>query len=271
MEQILVNLVVNARDSMPGGGRIAITAEACILGQSDVATTPEVHPGPFVLMKIADTGTGIPPEILPRIFEPFFTTKEAGKGTGLGLSTVYTLVKQHGGLIKVQSTLGKGTTFSIYLPAADAELHKIISNSAPPSELKHVWQTKFTQRFLVVEDDAAVQRMLVNLLNRYKISHVVVSDGVAALKAWETAERPFDVVISDIVMPNGLSGLQLARVLREKKPTLPIILITGFSDALSNPNALDLPGGRPTLINKPFNLAQLCTVIEKLVMAHPTP
>ncbi|MFT3782274.1 MAG: response regulator [Nibricoccus sp.] len=267
LEQIIVNLVVNARDAMPNGGRITITASRVEIDATSTASNPEASPGCYVVLKVTDTGTGIPPEVLPRIYEPFFTTKAVGKGTGLGLSTVYSLVKQHGGWIQAESTVGKGTSFTIYHPAAKAPAPNPVKDKTGQAAQTH--NVRRPHRVLVAEDDPLIQRMLQKLLGRYELEHVVASDGVSALSIWNSSKEQFDVLISDIMMPNGLSGVDLARTLREEKPQLAVILISGYSESWANPKVFDLPGGRPKILNKPFTVADLREAIDDVLNQRP--
>ena len=259
LEQIIVNLVVNARDAMPNGGRILIEAAPCVIDATTAARHPDAKPGHYIETTISDTGTGISPEILSRIFEPFFTTKEAGNGTGLGLSTVYSIVKQHGGWIQVRSRPGYGTTFTFYHPVAPSpndpsQITTSETASQNPSDLnlRHV---------LVVEDDPSIQAMLATLLDRRHIKYSLAADGVAALSLWVNSPVAFDLLITDIVMPNGVSGLALARSIREQNPTLGVILMSGYSDALSEPHNCQIPGEPPKFLDKPFTPQQLFAAI----------
>jgi PAS domain S-box-containing protein len=261
-EQIVVNLVVNARDAMPNGGQIRIEATSCLIDDATAARQPGARPGHFIEIKISDTGTGIPADLLPRIFEPFFTTKEAGKGTGLGLSTVYSIVKQHGGWIQVSSQPGIGTTFTFYHPVAllppcsaqTAAQDLVIQNSSDLN-LRHV---------LVVEDDPTVQAMLAAVFTRRHIKYSLASDGVAALSLWINSPVAFDLLITDIIMPNGVSGLSLARSIREQNPSLSVILMSGYSDAHTDPANLKIPGEPPKFLDKPFTPQQLFAAIAEV-------
>jgi len=258
LEQIIVNLIVNARDAMPNGGRVRIEATPCEILASKLPH-PEAKPGHYIAISIADTGTGIPPEVLPRIFEPFFTTKSAGKGTGLGLSTVYSIVKQHGGWIQVRSQPNTGTTFTFYHPVASSGSQTKIDSPLPTtSSTPHL-----PHHVLLVEDDPAIQKMLSSVLTRRNIKHRIASDGVAALSLWVNSPTPFDLLITDIIMPNGVSGLRLARNLREQNPGLHIILMSGHADAQTDPKYLDMPGPRPKFLNKPFSPEQLFAAIAE--------
>lgn len=267
VEQVIVNLVVNARDSMPEGGRISIMARERVLS----ATSPELPagtaPGPFIEFSVTDTGTGIPPSILPRIFEPFFTTKEAGKGTGLGLSTVYSIVKAQGGWITVDSKVASGTTFTVFHPVAEVArggtVPPYVATPPPPP-------AEGFRNVLVVEDDPTVKSLLSNILKRRRIPHTMAEDGVIAQEIWRNAPEPFDLLITDIVMPNGINGLRLARNLRQLKPELAVILTSGFSELLSDAKNLQMPGLPPKVLLKPFSPADLVTAINEIHAAPTT-
>jgi CheY-like chemotaxis protein len=246
---------------MPDGGRIRIKATLCEIDARTAATRPQAKPGRYVEVQVSDTGTGIAPELLPRIFEPFFTTKEPGKGTGLGLATVYSVVKQHGGWIEVRSLPGQGSTFTFYHPvliAADNPLRSITPGpvACDPQQLapRHV---------LLVEDEPIIRKMLGTLLERRHIKYTSACDGLAALSLWSNSTTPFDLLITDVVMPNGVDGLHLARILREYNSRLAVIVMTGNSEALADPQSLQMPGEPPKVLPKPFSLNQLMAAIAE--------
>ena len=217
----LLNLAVNARDAMPDGGQLAITAENLRLAPGQVADLA----GDFVAIRVTDTGNGIPPEMIPKVFEPFFTTKEVGKGTGLGLSQVYGFARQVGGLATIASTAGAGTTVTLYLPRAEkpAALAAVGESS--------VAGVKGRGHILLVEDNPAVAEVTRDLMEDlgYRVTHV--ADAATALELLETKLRAFDAVLSDIIMPGRMNGMELARHLRDRcGAALPVILATGYSD-----------------------------------------
>jgi len=261
IEQIIFNLAVNARDAMPNGGRILIEVALCEIDAQTAAGRSEAKPGRYVRVQVSDTGTGIPPEILPRIFEPFFTTKEPGKGTGLGLATVYSVVKQHGGWIEVRSLPGTGSTFAFYHPvlvAADDPLR-----STTPGPVACAPNPLAPRHVLLVEDEPSIRKMLGTLLERRHIKYTAAPDGLAALSLWGNGDASFDLLITDIVMPNGVDGLRLARILREYNSRLGVIIMTGNSDALADPQNLEMPGEPPNVLFKPFSLNQLMAAIAE--------
>jgi two-component system cell cycle sensor histidine kinase/response regulator CckA len=232
LEQVLVNLVVNARDAMPGGGQLLIATEQMTFAAGSDLSHPEARPGDFVCVAVVDTGTGISPENLPRIFDPFFTTKEVGKGTGLGLATVYGIIKQHQGWVEVSSQLGAGTTFRIYLPALETvrpALNNRASQAAEPPRGK--------ETILLVEDEEAVRSVTRHLLERFGYRVLEANSGPEALKIWEASAPEVDLLLTDVIMPDGINGRKLAEDLRGKKASLKVILQSGYSgEILGNGN-----------------------------------
>jgi len=260
IEQMLLNLIVNARDAMPQGGSIVITTEAVSVDASYAETHPEAQTGKFVCIAVSDTGTGIYPEYLPRIFEPFFTTKEAGKGTGFGLATVYGIVKQHQGWIEVASQVGNGTTFKIFLPATFAVAAK---KTVPPRKAIHAGRR---EKILLVEDDADVRTVTRGVLEGSGYQIWEAANGLEALNVWKTNASQIDLLLTDIVMPGGLNGRELAERLSGERPDLKVILMSGYNSDLPvkiQPHSHILP--------KPFSLESLTeTVRSCLDASHPT-
>jgi two-component system cell cycle sensor histidine kinase/response regulator CckA len=266
IEQIIVNLVVNARDAMPNGGRIHIAARALTIGMDAVARQIDARPGHFIEVAISDTGSGIPPEVLPRIFEPFFTTKGADKGTGLGLSTVYSIVHQHGGWITVQSQPGVGTTFTFYHPVAETPPPDCRADA--PRAVLACDSPRSIRRVLVAEDDAVVYELLAAVFARAGIPCDLATDGHTALACWHSRPDDYDLVVTDMVMPKGMSGLRLIREIRNQRPQLPAIIMSGYSAALFEPNAFDaLPGPAPKLLLKPFFPTDLLVAMNEVIAA----
>jgi CheY-like chemotaxis protein len=214
LDQILVNLVVNARDAMPNGGTVSV----------ETAHVPAANgaSGDFVLLTVADSGSGIDPEALPHIFEPFFTTKGEG-GSGLGLSTVYGIVEQNGGRIEVDSTVGVGTRFSVYLPIASDSLSARLTPVAPTSAIAQA------ATVLLVEDESAVRILAHRILERAGYRVLDARHGADALLIWRQQADQIDVVVTDIVMPE-MGGRARADALRAEQPTLPIVFMSGYSD-----------------------------------------
>jgi CheY-like chemotaxis protein len=223
MEQVLLNLAVNARDAMPRGGQLAIRISIVEVNEIHVQRHPEAHTGQFVCISKSDTGCGIPAENLPRIFEPFFTTKEIGKGTGLGLATVYGIVKQHQGWIEVQSVVGKGTTFRIYIPfvgAAQADTEK------PTTQITI---RGGTETILLVEDEAPVRELVARVLKKYGYKIWPASSGDDALGVWQEHKDSISLLLTDLVMPGNMNGHELAEKLRADQPGLKVIFTSGYS------------------------------------------
>jgi PAS domain S-box-containing protein len=222
VEQIVVNLVVNARDSMPQGGHLVIRTEAVELGKAHIATHPKARPGRFVCLTLSDTGCGMDAETLNHIFEPFFTTKEVGKGSGLGLATVYGIVAQQEGWIEVTSVVGKGTDLKIYLPACEAQIGPEAGNE--DTELRGGDET-----ILVVEDETAVRNIMTHVLRHHGYRVFEAADGPEAIDMWSEKSGEVDLLVTDIVMPNGLKGNALADQFRAEKAGLKVIFSSGYS------------------------------------------
>ena len=240
LETALVNLVINARDAMPAGGVITLSAH-------NDALDDEAHAGDYVAISVEDTGTGIAPDLMSRIFDPFFTTKAIGKGTGLGLSQVHGFAHQAGGTVKVASEIGKGTKISILLPRSDV---------SPTVEEPRGVETGGSGTVLLVEDNPDVAIVSANLLEQLGYTVRRVADAEAALR--EIERDGIDLVFSDIVMPGKMDGLALARRLRDIRPGLPILLATGYSNA-----AMNVRGDFP-ILRKPYEIHQLSEAIAKL-------
>jgi two-component system cell cycle sensor histidine kinase/response regulator CckA len=223
LEQVLVNLVVNARDAMQGGGQLHISTELQTFEDGSDPAHPEARAGTFICMTVKDTGTGIAPENMPRIFEPFFTTKGVGKGTGLGLATVYGIVKQHQGWIEVSSHVGAGTTFRIYLETLECArpvLNRRVPEVEPP---------RGNETVLLVEDEEALRNITRLLLERFGYRVLEAGSGPEALAVWESASEEIDLLLTDVIMPAGINGPDLAASLCEKKASLKVMFLTGYS------------------------------------------
>jgi PAS domain S-box-containing protein len=223
MEQVLLNLAVNARDAMPKGGRLTVRISIVDLNEAHVQHHPEARVGLFVCVSKTDTGCGIPPENLQRIFEPFFTTKEVGKGTGLGLATVYGIVKQHRGWIEVESTVGEGTTFRIYIPyagSAQAETEK---------PMTQITIRGGTETILLVEDEKSVRELVSRILQKYGYKILLAGNGVEALEIWNRHKNEISMLFTDLVMPDNMNGRELAEKLLAERPGLKVIFTSGYS------------------------------------------
>ena len=252
LELGLLNLAVNARDAMPGGGMLAIHAENRTLKPGEV----EGLSGKFVAITVSDTGVGIPADILPRVFDPFFTTKDVNKGTGLGLSQVYGFADQTGGRITVASELGKGTQFTLYLPRGRGEPVA----ASEPAETASVTGA----RILVVEDNPEVAEVAGGLLEQLGHTVRVVTNGEAALAAMKDGEPP-DLVFSDVVMAGEMDGVALARRLRAEHPGLPVLLATGYSQAVER------LGDEFPILRKPYKLPELNRAVSALLSLPSDP
>lgn len=251
--QILLNLAVNARDAMPRGGRLTLeTCERSLTGH-EPGLPPDVPPGSYACLRFADTGTGIAAENIPRIFEPFFTTKGIGKGTGLGLATVFGIVRQHEGWISVESPPGSGAVFSVFLPFAPGEV--LAPDASPAAQLP-----RGTETILLVEDEEAVRVSTTRLLTRQGYRILTAAHGPAARTIWQRDSAQIDLLFTDIVMPENISGHELAAQFQAERPDLPVILATGYSAQIAGGD-LAL-GPRQLLLQKPFNATQLLASVR---------
>ncbi len=260
VEQVILNLVVNARDAMPDGGAIRISTSNVVLGDGALAGWPESKPGRYVRMDIADSGTGIPDEVLPQIFEPFFTTKPAGSGTGLGLSVVYGIVRQSGGRVSVSSTVGRGTTVTVDLPAAAPRTAGRAVTGPAPTETG-------TETVLVAEDEQAVRELVRSMLVMGGYRVLVAASGEEALTVADRYDGPIHLLLSDVVMP-GINGRELAERLVRKRPAIRTMFMTGYTDDAVVRHGVR--GGAVTLVPKPFTRQDLLAAVRR-VLDGPVP
>ena len=252
-ESALVNLCVNARDAMPQGGLLAVETAVVTLDESYARRNPDVAAGEYVMIGVTDTGVGIPPENMPRLFEPFFTTKEPGKGTGLGLSTVYGFVKQSGGHVQVYSELAQGTGVKMYFPRAAAREAVPAPPPAPAPE-RGTGQT-----ILLVEDEPTLRGMAAEMLEALGYRVVAAADGPAALAKARGLPR-IDLLLTDVMLPNGMTGRQVAEELTRLRPGLNVLYASGYSeDVIMHRGRLD-PGLR--LLGKPYNMDDLARAVR---------
>jgi PAS domain S-box-containing protein len=255
IEQVLLNLAVNARDAMSAGGKLILETDNVVLDETFAKEHPTVVPGPHVLLAVSDTGTGIPREVREHIFEPFFSTKETGKGTGLGLSTVYGIVKQSNGYISVYSEVGMGTTFKIYLPRVEGEV-QVLSTASPASSLQG------DETVLVVEDESSVRGIIERVLsgNGYRV--LLAVSGSEALRISGEHEGPIDLLITDVVMP-GMGGGEVASRLETAKPGLRVVVMSGYTE-----NAIGHHGILETgmeYLRKPFTADALLRKVREVL------
>jgi signal transduction histidine kinase/PAS domain-containing protein len=227
IEQAIMNLAVNARDAMPGGGRLRLSTECVRVTPEEARAHPGVQPGPMVRLCVADTGTGISPDHLPHIFEPFFTTKEVGRGTGLGLATVFGVVEQHQGWVEVKSQLNEGTSFCLYLPSRN---HPVGEQSKAPNASRS--GLSGCERIFLVEDDPAVRMLVGNILRRHGYPVLTACNGPEAIEAWAHCHDRVDLLLTDMVMPGGMTGRDLAECLRKSRPDLKVIYCSGYTDEM---------------------------------------
>ena len=254
LEQVVMNLAVNARDAMPGGGKLFVETQPCDLDEQYAASHSEVTPEPFVRIAVTDTGCGMNEETLAHIFEPFFTTKTAGKGTGLGLATVYGIVKQSGGHISVYSEMGRGATFKVYLPA----LVRSVPVATPPQTPV---APKGNGTILLVEDEPALRALAVESLRRLGYTVLSAEDGVEALAAAEQHLGGVDMVVTDIVMPR-MGGPELVDRLRQKQDGFGVIFMSGYTEAAALQNASITRDA--SLLNKPFSSEVLARKVSEV-------
>jgi CheY-like chemotaxis protein/two-component sensor histidine kinase len=258
IEQIIMNLAVNARDAMPQGGKLTIETTNVHLDEEYAKSHIAVIPGPYVMLAVSDTGMGMDQQTQARIFEPFFTTKVAGKGTGLGLSTVYGIVKQSGGNIWVYSELGRGTTFKIYLPRVDEGAQKFERRVEAKGALKG------SETVLLAEDEEAVRTLARQLLEMYGYQVLEAANGGAALLICERHQEPIHLLITDVIMPE-MSGRELADRLAQLRPDMKVLFMSGYTDnAIVHQRVLD---EWANFIQKPFPTDALARKVRNVLDA----
>jgi PAS domain S-box-containing protein len=258
IEQVLANLAVNARDAMPGGGRLRIETAEAVLGERDCRGHPDATPGGYVVISVIDTGTGMDEEVLSHLFEPFFTTKPPDRGTGLGMSTCYGIVRQHGGDIRVDSRPGQGTTVRVYLPALARAAARPAAAAAAAREPDT--PARGTETVLVVEDEEGIRHMVPRALEPFGYRVLAAADGPEALALAGAHDGPIHLLVTDMVMP-AMNGRELAERLVEARPGLKVIYMSGYTDdALMRQGAI--PPGQ-AFIHKPFTLASFFRKIRE--------
>ena len=254
-----MNLMLNARDAMPEGGRLTVETERrhldCEALHALGTLVANCEPGTYALLRVTDQGHGIPADVLTQIFEPFYTTKGPGKGTGLGLSTVFGIAQQHGGFVRVAHTSPEGTTFEFGVPSDDGP----VALSATPVPARPP-KREGRGTILVVEDDVTVRRMMERVLVNDAWTVLTAESGREALDRWD-AYPHVDVLLTDLVMPGGVSGTQLARALRARRPALPVVYTSGYDPDAENNRGLFTPG--VNFIQKPASLEQIRRIVRE--------
>ena len=257
IQQVLVNLAVNARDAMGGEGALAIEADNIALDEHYAQTNIEAKPGRYVRLTVTDSGTGITPDVIDKIFEPFFTTKSVEKGTGLGLSTVYSITKSHGGFVTVYSEIGHGTTFGVYLPAADAS--SILHSDDSALGETHRGQGELV---LIVDDEEFILETTRDLLEETGYRAVTARNGREGLETWRAHRADIAVVLTDVMMPE-MDGIALIRALRAEAPDLPIVAASGMMGEKADEVTA---AGATTFLSKPFTVARLTGALSTNVV-----
>jgi len=258
MEQITMNLVVNARDAMPNGGRASLTTSLETIHREATPMDPERRDGQYICLTFSDTGVGMDTQVLTRIFEPFFTTKPVGKGTGLGLSTVFGIVRQHQGWLEVESKPNHGTTFRAYFPASQQAAEK--TELALDTTLRTGRET-----VLVAEDEEALRFMVVNFLRIQGYTVLEASSGCDAIDVWNRATHPVDLLLTDLVMPGGIMGGELAERLSRQSPRLKVIYTSGYSPGMAGKDASLLE--RRNFLPKPYSISKLAQFVRECLDA----
>jgi len=263
LHQVFMNLCVNARDAMPQGGTLTMTAENLELDENYVSMNPAATIGPHVLIRVTDTGKGIPPEVMDKVFDPFFSTKDLGKGSGLGLSTVLGLVKSHGGFIDLRSEMGKGSTFEIYLPATP---NAQVTQTALPSNRPR----GRGELILVVDDEAIICDITKKTLEKNGYKVLTASDGIDAIAVYSQHRGKIDLVLTDIMMPI-LDGVAMIRALKKLEPQLKVIASSGMAATggrLERTTELEELGVR-AFLTKPYTAEQMLATFDEVLHVHP--
>ena len=257
LENAILNLCINARDAMPDGGRLTI--ETVNTWVDDAASRErDVPPGQYVAICVTDTGCGMPPEVVGRAFDPFFTTKPIGKGTGLGLSTIYGFARQSNGQVRIYSEVGEGTTVKIYLPRH----HGKVAEASPLPERIEVPRAEGGETVLVVDDEPTVRMLIADTLAELGYQAIEAGDGASGLRVLESDAR-IDLLITDIGLPGGMNGNQLAEKARAKRPKLKVLFITGYAENAAISNGHLEPGMH--MLSKPFAIEKLATRIKTII------
>jgi CheY-like chemotaxis protein len=268
LENALLNLVINARDAMSASGKVVIEAKNMSAQETQAILDSHVQPGEYVMLSVTDTGAGMTPEVMEHAFEPFFTTKAFGKGTGLGLSMVHGFMNQSGGYIAIDSEAGKGTTVNLYLPkhqaASDAPAANASAKAFPAADNKRPTNKRLT--VVVVDDEPTVRTMLIDMLQQFGHDPLAAADGPDGLKILESTAH-VDLLITDIGMPGGMNGSELANAARRLRPDLKVLLITGYAEQ-SVIGKEALPSGMRILL-KPFAMDIFATTVQSMTEDAP--
>ncbi len=262
INQVLLNLCVNARDAMPQGGTLRLRAENCRLAEAAAMAIEGGKPGAFLMIEVADTGTGIAPEVMERMWEPFVTTKVTGKGTGLGLSTVRGIIKNHHGFIELRTEVGKGTSFRVYLPAVEGTAEDPIRPIALPVPRGH------GEHILVVDDEEPIRDVIATILGQHGYRVSVAADGAEATACFARHADEIQLVISDFYMPN-LSGAVLAKVLKHINPDVRILMVSGRAAASGSRSPLKVGEYNGVFLQKPFKPEALLRKVQELLATRP--
>ncbi len=257
LENALLNLCINARDAMPDGGRLAVETGNCWLDQPE-ALERDLPAGHYVSLRVADTGTGMPPDVIAKAFEPFFTTKPIGMGTGLGLSMIYGFAKQSGGQVRIHSEIGQGTTVSLFLPRHLGQADV----PTPPIELAHAPRAEDGQTVLVIDDEVTVRMLVTEVLMDLGYRAIEAADGAEGLQVLNSDLR-IDLLVSDVGLPGGMNGRQVADAARVKRPDLKVLFITGYAENAVFSHA-QLEAGMHIMI-KPFSMDALANRVKDLI------
>jgi len=258
IHQVMMNLCINARDAMPTGGKLKLTAANIDVDENYARMNPDARPGQYILVAVEDTGIGMKPEVLNRIFDPFYTTKEIGKGTGLGLSTAQTIVQSHGGFVHIYSEVGKGSKFSVYLPAmpTQAELTAPVSGSKYPRGQDEM--------VLVVDDEERIREITKATLEKFGYRALTAVDGIDAVGVFAQHQAEIAVVLTDMAMPH-LDGVGTVRAIRRMAPGVKFVAMSGMitAESLAELETLDVGG----FLTKPFTAEELLATLTRLLHA----
>jgi CheY-like chemotaxis protein len=259
LENSLLNLSLNSRDAMPNGGRITIETANRWLDERTAAKL-DIPEGQYLSLCVTDNGTGMTPEVIARVFEPFYTTKPIGEGTGLGLSMIYGFAQQSGGQVRIYSEVGKGTTVCIYLPRHYGE----IDDTGPPVEKQVLPRSQQGETVLVVDDEPTVRMLITDILDELGFTAIEAADSVAGLKVLQSDVR-IDLLVTDVGLPGGMNGRQMADAGRVRRPDLQVLFITGYAENAAVGNGQLAPG--MAVLTKPFPMEAMAARIRSMIEA----